>query len=192
LVQTVYGAAHLPENLPEEAASFIEQTARGKHLARIQVERQFAINAAIDPRDEPQNAYLDKPRGNEDSDGLGIQNRTRLGEDGISLVPVHLVDGGWSPQPDGVPFDPDQPITDEVAKVLFMRQLRLSRKDVVVYSVAQGSPVCFSLHPLLRYLKPLVFQDGLAEIGSLHLRLDEELGLVYEQAVPITQTKDEA
>jgi hypothetical protein len=32
----------------------------------------------------------------------------------------------------------------------------------------------------------------LAEIGSLHLRLDEELGLVYEQAVPITQTKDEA
>jgi hypothetical protein len=31
-----------------------------------------------------------------------------------------------------------------------------------------------------------------AQIGSLHLHLDEELGLVYEQAVPISQTKDEA
>jgi CRISPR-associated endonuclease/helicase Cas3 len=192
LVQTVYGDAPLPENLPEEAASFIEQIARGKHLARIQVERLLAIDAAIDPTEEPQNAYLQKPRGNEDGDGLGIPNRTRLGDEGVPLVPVHLVDGGWSPQPYGVPFDPDQPITDEVAKALFMRQLRLSRKDVVVYSIAQGSPVCFSQHPLLRYLKPLVFLDGVAQIGSLHLHLDEELGLVYEPAVPISQTKDEA
>ena len=192
LVQTVYGEIPLPGDLPEEATSFIERTAEGKHLARTQVERQLAINAAIDPLEEPQNAYLQKPRGNEDGDGLGIPNRTRLGEDGVSLVPVHLVDGGWSPHPHGEPFDPGHPINDELAKVLFMRQLRLSRKAVVVHFNAQDSPVCFSQHPLLRYLKPLVFKDGVAQVGSLHLHLDKELGLVYEQAVPTPLREDEA
>lgn len=191
LVQAVYGDIPLPEFLPKEAKSFIEQAALGKHLASIQVERQLAINAAIEPFAEPQNAYLDKPRGNEDGDGLGIQNRTRLGADGISLVPVHTVDGGWSPHPGGESFDPQQPLGDEVAKVLFMRQMSLSRKDVVQHFVAQESPASFSQHPLLRYLKPIVFEGGTSRIGSLRLRLDEELGLVYEKVAPIPQSKDE-
>jgi CRISPR-associated endonuclease/helicase Cas3 len=192
LVQTVYGDTPLPESVSEEAASFIELAAQGEHLARIGHEQMLAINAAIDPAEEPQNAYLQKPRGNEEGDGLGILNRTRLGEDGISLVPVHLVEGGWSPYPGGAPFDPDQPASDEVAKVLLMRQMMLIRKDVIQYFAAQDSPVSFSQHPLLRYLKPLIFEDGILNIGSLRLRLDERLGLVYEKASTISQPKDEA
>lgn len=192
LVQIVYGDNPLPERLPEEAASFIEHTAHGRHLARVQVERQLAVNAAIDPGEEPQNAYLGKPRGNEDGEGLGIPNRTRLGDDGIALVPVHFVDGGWSALPGGVPFDPDEPVSDEVAKALFMRQMTLSRKEVVQHFFAQDSPISFSQHPLLRYLKPLVLEDGGVSIGSLRLRLDRELGLVYEKAAPLSQPEDEA
>ncbi len=192
LVQTVYGESPLPEHLPKEAVDFIEHTAHGRHMASVQVERQLAVNAAIDPIEEPQNAYLGKPRGNEAGDGLGISNRTRLGDDGIALVPVHLVDGGWSPYPGGVPFDPDQPVSDEVAKVLFMRQMTLSRKDVVQHIAAQVSPVSFSQHPLLRYLRPLVFEDGTVSIGSLRLHLDKELGLVYEKNAPLSQSEDEA
>jgi CRISPR-associated endonuclease/helicase Cas3 len=38
----------------------------------------------------------------------------------------------------------------------------------------------FAEHPLLRHLKPLILDRGMARIGSLNLRLDPELGLVYE------------
>jgi CRISPR-associated endonuclease/helicase Cas3 len=181
LVQTVYGDTPLPEHLPEEAKSFIA-TALGKHLASIGKERQLAINAALDPLKEPQTAYLNKPRGNEDGDGLGIQNRTRLGADGISLVPVHGVEGGWSAYPHGLSFDPQQRLSDELAKVLFMRQISLSRKDVVLHFAAQEPPASFAQHPLLRHLKPLVFESGTCCVGSLRLHLDEELGVVYEKA----------
>ena len=77
------------------------------------------MNAAIDPAAEPQNAYLEKPRGNEEGEGLGIPNRTRLGDDSITLVPVHVVSGGWALYPDGDPFNPDLPLTDSLAKSLF-------------------------------------------------------------------------
>jgi CRISPR-associated endonuclease/helicase Cas3 len=50
----------------------------------------------------------------------------------------------------------------------------------VLYFSAQKAPACFGEHPLLRYLKPLPFEGGIARIGSLSLRLDKELGLVYE------------
>jgi CRISPR-associated endonuclease/helicase Cas3 len=184
LVQTVYGA----EPLPEGTTSFKDVSAYGKYRASNQFEKQLAANAAIDPRDEPQNAYLDKPRGNEDGKDPGIQNRTRLGEDGISLVPVHQVAGGWSPHPDGEPFDPHQPLNDAVAKVLFMRQMSTSRPDVVQYLLAQEAPVSFSHHPLLRYLKPLLLEEGRARIGSLSLHLDEKLGMVYEKVAPNEQS----
>ena len=187
LVQIVYGDAPLPESLPEKAKAFIEQAALGKHLASIQVERQLAINAAIDPFAEPQNAYLDKPRGNEDGDGLGIRNRTRLGVEGIAVVPVHCAEGGWSAYPGGEIFDPLQPLSDETAKVLFTRQMRLSRKDVVQHIAAQESPTSFLQHPLLCCLKPMVLESGVCHIGSLRLHLDAELGLVYEKEAPVSQ-----
>lgn len=181
LVQAVYDDHHsLPSDLSQDAVAFIENKAYGAHLGRLQTERQLAMNAAIDPAAEPQNAYLEKPRGNEEGDGLGIPNRTRLGDDSIALVPVHVVSGGWGLYPDGDSFNPNLPLTDSLAKSLFARQLKLSRKDVVLYFSAQESPASFREHPLLRYLKPLPFEGGIARIGSLSLRLDKELGLVYE------------
>jgi CRISPR-associated endonuclease/helicase Cas3 len=183
LVQAVYDDHHfLPADLPEDAVAFIENKAYGAHLGRLQTERQLAMNAAIDPTTEPQNAYLEKPRGNEEGDGLGIPNRTRLGDDSISLVPVHVVSGGWSLYPDGDPFNPNMPLTDRLANILFSRQIKLSRKDVVLHFSTQEAPASFGEHPLLRYLKPLLFEDGAARIASLSLRLDEELGLVYENS----------
>jgi len=181
LVQAVYDDHHsLPGDLSEAAVAFVENKAYGAHLGRLQTERQLAMNAAIDPAAEPHNAYLEKPRGNEEGDGLGIPNRTRLGDDSIALVSVHVVDGGWALHPDDDPFDPTLPLTDTLAKSLFARQLKLSRKDVVLYFGAQKAPACFAEHPLLRHLKPLPFEGGIARIGSLSLRLDKELGLIYE------------
>jgi CRISPR-associated endonuclease/helicase Cas3 len=180
LVQTVYSNDELPADISSDARDFIETVASGKYLAKRQVERQQAVNIAIDPRSEPQNAYLEKPRGNEDGDGLGITNRTRLGDDSTSLVPVHVVPGGWSEFSDRAPFDPSKPLDDERAKALFMRQLRLSRKAVVHHFAQVESPLSFAEHPLLRHLKPLVLDGGISRISSLTMRLDPDLGLVYE------------
>jgi len=182
LVQAVYDDHHpLPSDLSQEAVAFIESKAYGVHLGRLQTERQLAMNAAIDPAAEPQSAYLEKPRGSEEGDGLGIPNRTRLGDDSIALVPVHAVNGGWGLYPDGDTFNPNLPLTDSLAKSLFARQLKLSRKDVVLFFSTQEAPSSFREHPLLRHLKPLLFEGGIARIGPLSLRLDTELGLVYEK-----------
>lgn len=192
LVQAVYDDHYpLPTDVSRDAVAFIENKAYGAHLGRLQTERQLAINAAIDPAAEPQNAYLEKPRGNEDGEGLGISNRTRLGDDSIALVPVHVVSGGWSLYPDGDPFDPNLPLLDSLAKRLFARQLKLSRRDVVVHFGTQEVPASFGEHPLLRHLKPLPFEGGIARIGSLCLRLDRELGLIYEKDDRISQPKKE-
>jgi CRISPR-associated endonuclease/helicase Cas3 len=193
LVQAVYDDHHpLPSDLPEDAVTFIENKAYGAHLGRLLTERQLAMNAAIDPAAEPQNAYLEKPRGSEEGEGLGIPNRTRLGDDSITLVPVHVVSGGWALFPDGDPFNPNLPLTDSFAKSLFARQLKLSRKDIVLYFSTQEPPASFGEHPLLRHLKPLIFEEGIARIGSLLLHLDKELGLVYEKGIDSLSHKEKA
>ncbi|HLD64934.1 MAG TPA: CRISPR-associated helicase Cas3', partial [Pseudomonas sp.] len=92
LVQAVYGDDELPADLAEADRGFIEDEAYGGHLGKRQTERMMALNVAIDPEAEPQNAYLQKCRGYEDGEeGLGLPNYTRLGEESITLIPVHVV-----------------------------------------------------------------------------------------------------
>lgn len=190
LVQEVYGDAPLPEDLDAEALAYIDGEAYGMHRARLNTERQQSVNIAIVPSDEPQYAYLQKPRGDEEGEGLGFTNRTRLGDDAITLVPVYLVSGGWSVQPDGEPFDPQRPLPDVLARQLYGRQLKLSRKAVVAHFFALEAPPAFAEHPLLRHLKPLELKGDSYTIGKLLLRLDDRLGLVYEATEAAIQPED--
>lgn len=181
LVQVVYSHDELPEDLEEKAREFIEIESFGEYRARINSERMQAMNVSINPRDEPQNAYALKPRGNEEGEGLGLTNRTRLGDDGVSLVPVYVVAEGWSLTPDGQAFSPDAPLPDSMARRLAARQLRLSRKAVVKHFGAKALPAAFAEHPLLQHLTPLPLENnGYAISSALMLRLDEKLGLVYD------------
>lgn len=190
LVQTVYGDTPLPQDLQADALAYIEGEAYGQHLARLSTERQQALNIAISPEDEPQSAYLRKPRGNEEGEGLGLTNRTRLGDDAVALVPIHRVSGGWSVQPGGEPFDIHQSLPDTLARQLYGRQIKLSRTKVVVHFSEIEAPPAFAEHPLLRHLRPLELKDGCYLIGKLLLRLDEHLGLIYEESNTATQPKD--
>ncbi len=190
LVQAVYGDALLPEDLDAEALAYIDGEAYGMHRARLNTERQQSVNIALAPTDEPQHAYLQKPRGNEEGEGLGLTNRTRLGDDAITLVPVYQVAGGWSVQPDGEPFNPLQPLPEALARQLYGRQLKLSRKAVVAHFSALEAPSAFAEHPLLRHLKPLELKDYSCTIGKLLLRLDDRLGLVYEATEAAIQPED--
>ncbi|MGE4405177.1 CRISPR-associated helicase Cas3' [Pseudomonas sp.] len=182
LVQAVYDEGDLPADLAEADRAFIEDDAYGTHLGKRQTERMMALNVAVDPQAEPQNAYTQKNRGYEEGEeGLGLPNYTRLGNDSVTLIPIHQVPGGWSLVPGGDAFDLEQPLPNALARQLHARQLKTSRKALVKHAQAEASPFAFSEHPLLRHLKPLRLTDGCLQVGRLVVRLDDELGLVYQR-----------
>ena len=178
LVQAVYGDDPLPEGLDEQVQNAIEIDAYGQYRAKVNKERQESRNIAINPTVEPQSAYSDKPRGNDEDDLLGLRNVTRLGRETITLVPVEVVEGGW--RVGSATFSPDQALDDACARLVYGRQLRLSRMAVVRHFHGIELPVAFAEHPLLRNFYPLPLTQGRYDQPGVHLRLDAELGLVYD------------
>jgi CRISPR-associated endonuclease/helicase Cas3 len=181
LVQTVYGEAELPAGLDPKAERYILVEADGIHRADANHERRLAANAVLNAEVEPQNAYVGKPRGSDEGDFPGIRNVTRLGEDSITVLPVHTDNGAWRLRPGNVPFDPAVKPSHSLAKDMLARQLKLSRWDVVKALRDAEVPKGFAEHPWLRDVKPLCLKDGAATVGNVQVRLDPVLGIVYRQ-----------
>lgn len=179
LVQAVYSQDPFEEEDRPELVATLDK-ALGEHYAKVQEQRQMAFNVAINAEDEPQSAYQQKPRADEDGAAMGVAVVTRLGQDSLSVVPVYASGNGWRLLPTDTPFDPDQTVDDDLARRIFARQVRVSRKGLVQALRAEPTPKSFDEHPLLRNLNPLVLEAGETEIGPLCVRLDRELGLVYE------------
>ena len=179
LVQAVYGDELLPDDLDEEACARIEIESYGEYLARVQKERRESFNIAIDPAEEPQLAYNGKPRGSEEGEGVGLENRTRLGAESITLIPLEVVEGGWCVRLGEPVFAPGQALVDTLARQLYNRQLKVSRKALLKRLKCDPLPVAFE-HPLLRNCYPLLLENGRYAQDGLRLRLDDLLGLVYE------------
>jgi CRISPR-associated endonuclease/helicase Cas3 len=178
LVQAVYGDGMLPENLDDAARDYVEIGFFGEYLARVQQEQQYAGNVVIDLGREPQEVYSDKPRGHEEGEGLGLENKTRLGRESITLIPVELETG----------IDLDKPLDDAHAQMLYNRQLKVSRCAVVRHFKAQGLPVAFQENALLKHAYPLPLRQKRYERNGLVLMLEETLGLVYEMADDARET----
>lgn len=178
LVQAVYDSEPLEE---EDRPEFVKtlDVALGEHLAKVQEHRNKSLNVALNVLAEPQNAYTDKPRGDEDGDD-GLRLVTRLGEDSLSVVPIWVGPDGWHLRPDDPAFNPDEVPSDVLAQRICQRQLRLSRKSVVLALVAQRGMAAFEGHPLLKHLKPLLLTDGIARFERQQVRLCPQLGLIYE------------
>lgn len=181
LVQAVYDDDPLPDALEEKARALIEIESYGEYLARVQKERRESFNIAIDPAEEPRSAYSGKPRGSEEGEGVGLENRTRLGPESITLIPVEEVEGGWCVRPGEPPFDPARPLDDAQARRLYERQLKVSRRALVAHFKRIDLPAAFE-HPLLRNCYPLPLRQGQYPGEGLSLRLDSVLGLVYGPA----------
>lgn len=179
LVQRVYDDSPLPPELAQDIRDFIDVEAMGRHLGKQTDQSRRASNIVLDAEDEPQSAYADKPRGNEEGEGQGLVNQTRLGEDSITLIPLHQLAAGWSLQSDGEVFDPQQALPPALARTLYARQLKCSRKALVAHCQQQSLPPAFSESPLLCHAYPLLLQDGRCQIGRLLVQLDPELGLLY-------------
>ena len=172
------------------AKHYIEGAAWAEHRARIQTETQFARNAAVNASDELQNAYVGKP-GSEEGSGLGASNQTRLGDDSVTVLPVHVSADGWRLQPGDLPFDPACKPDPALARRMLARQLRLNRKAVVKCLLAEEPPAGFQEHPWLRDVRPLRLRGGAMLIGKLQVVLDPELGIVYrsDEAAPSDLTE---
>ncbi|WP_213378744.1 CRISPR-associated helicase Cas3' [Allochromatium tepidum] len=183
LVQAVYSGDPFEEDDRPDFVATLDK-ALGEHYAKTQTQRQQAFNVAIDAEDEPQNAYNQKPRANEDREGGGIPVVTRLGEESLTVVPVFVSEDGWRLTDSDGPFDPTEILDDALARRLFARQVRLSRKGVLHDLLALPLPRGFEEHPLLRHLRPLPLIDGRAELGGLTVCLDPELGIVYASSSP--------
>ena len=190
LVQAVYGDDELPSDIDAAALAYIEGEAYGIHRAKLQTETLFARNAAVNALAEPQDAYVGKP-GSEEGSGLGASNQTRLGDDTVTVLPVHVGTDGWRLQPHDSPFDPALKPDPALARRMLARQLRLSRKAVVKALLAQAPPQGFQDHPWLRDVRPLCLQDGALTLGRLQVLLDPDLGIVYRKDEPTNSTKSE-
>ncbi len=186
LVQAVYANDPFAAEDREEYLKTLDQ-ALGTHLALAQEQRRHAMNVALDAEAELSNAYVATPRANEEGEGDGLRVVTRLGEDSLTVVPILANAEGWRLFATDTAFDPDTEPGPALAHYIYRRQVRLSRKDLVKDLRAQPIPNAFESHPLLRNLRPLIFSDGIADFDRLRVRLDPELGIVFE-----TTTKEDA
>lgn len=179
LVQVVYDEDALPDDLQEKVRDIIEIETYGEYLGRVKSERTMSFNISIDPSEELSTAYSGKPRGNEEGEGIGLENKTRMGRESITLIPVHEVAGGWCVRLGETVFSPEQTLSDALARQLYDRQLKVSRAAVVKCLKAKELPMAFD-HPLLRNCYPLPLSDGCYVQNGLALRLDGRLGLMYK------------
>ncbi|WP_047238575.1 M23 family metallopeptidase [Chromobacterium subtsugae] len=183
LVQAVYAPWPDLSHLPQELQDRIEMVDKTRHGAKTTFQAQLASHIAIDPSAEPAYAYADKPHGADEDDILGLRNKTRLGEDSVTALPLWPDgEGYWRLAPDDAPFNPQQPVDDALAKRLYSRQIKLSRKDVVQALLQQPLFPALQEHALLTHCQPLLLQADGSLLGNTLVSLDSRLGLVYGPA----------
>jgi CRISPR-associated endonuclease/helicase Cas3 len=185
LVQAVYAPWPTLPALAAEIVQKIEDVSRIEHKALTDFQAQLARHVAIDPREQPEYAYIDKPHGADEDDMLALRNQTRLGSESITAIPVWVdADGQWRVHANSTPFDSKQPVNDVLARQLYNRQIKISRKALLKHLQAQAPCPAWAEHPLLDHYPPLLLQDGVCRIGKLSIRLDPKLGLVYSSETP--------
>ena len=108
----------------------------------------------------------------EDEPGMHrtLMARTRLGEESIVAIPLIPADG----------FSADATTDFVQAKQWFLRATSLSRKGVVKKLRALGVPEGWKKSPLLRNCFPLMLDAKGRWTEDATVRLDDDLGLLYE------------
>ncbi len=109
-----------------------------------------------------------------DEDQPGVHRtltaQTRIGEDSVVVIPLSSGSG----------FNPNAIPDYRQAKVWYLQAFGLSRKGVVRKIKAQGVPEGWKRSPLLRNCFPLLLDAQGHWIEDASVRLDDDLGLVYE------------
>lgn len=188
-----------------EAAAPSPEWQRALDEARLQREaaqdnsREAAKVVAVSPktqrgnRREPSDFADSSSRDLRDDDDPLIHDalRAKTREDAQSITVVCLCQEGdhcYLPDENGAP-DRSAPVdmarepTRALAKKLMLFTVPLSHRGVCAALAKQKAPDAWKKSPLLRYIRPLCFVNGAAQVGSVTLRLDGELGIVIERSL---------
>lgn len=169
LVQDVYEErVVIPEQLKDRMA--IAEQEEGEVLAH----RQQAHTAIIGfPDDASWNDPAHFTLYDEDEPGIHktLMAQTRLGEDSVIAIPL------WSKDD----FNRDAAPDFNRAKQWFLRAISVSRKSMVKKLQQTGVPDGWKKSPLLRNCYPLLLNEQGSWTEDTAVRLDDDLGLVYEK-----------
>ena len=169
LVQTVYEEqVDVPESLRDRLGNAMN-AGDGAVIAQHGQANQAIIGLPDDASwNDPARFILY----DEDQPGVHrtLMAQTRLGEDSAVVVPLWPGDG----------FLPEQTPEFHKTRQWFMKAVSLSRKGVVRKLQAFGVPEGWKESPLLRNCFPLLLNTDGTWLEDESVRLDDELGLVYE------------
>lgn len=97
--------------------------------------------------------------------------QTRLGEPSVVVIPVFPTDV----------FSLDAILSADAVRCLYLRCLSVSRRSVIGALVSLGVPTGWTTSPILRNCYPLILDSSGRWKEDSAVRLDDELGLVYEK-----------
>jgi CRISPR-associated endonuclease/helicase Cas3 len=168
---------------PDQDGDVSLLTAWREHLAREESFRQEAhlrLVAAPNPdvcEFGQENLFVD----GDESGGRWIDIKTRMGDESVTVVPLHLVNGKFCLDADGGrPLE--APVDRAGALSLLRRSMRLSSQPVVrALRERKSDPRPWGDQPLLRDCHPLLLDGGAVALGGRRLLLDPVLGLVIEK-----------
>jgi len=107
---------------------------------------------------------------------------TRLGDPSLTAVPAYRLGETLFFDPAGNEPVPLKNLGSEQIKRIYQRAVSISRKEVYHALKEQMPPASWKNHALLRNLRLLELNtNGQAQFGKTTVRLDPELGVVYER-----------
>jgi len=181
LIERVYGEETL--DTPAEVGRRLEE-ARRQHEEEDKKRLHWARGVAVEEVQDllgPGADVVSARRLEDDEEQGGQVPLTRYDEPSVSVVPLHRVGEALFLDRDGAErVDLDSEPSDDLAERIFMRSVRLVDWWVVRAFERVRCPQGWRKHPLLRHLRPLELEGGLARIASRLVTLDPELGVVYD------------
>lgn len=168
LVRIVYeDLVNIPEILKKSADSALP-TSEGERYAQAGQAHQAIIGLPDDDSwKTPAFIKMD-----EDDPGFhpSLVAATRLGDRSVVAIPIFHADG----------FNLEEVPEHENAKLLFQRSIAVNRQGFVQRLTSGGVPKGWQASPLLRNAFPLVLDIDRRWNQDKSIRLDDDLGLVYE------------
>lgn len=176
LVEQVY------QRIGDLSSEDIYQSAHEEHLG-VQVSQRMQAYNKVLPRPIQEDdifgtlkVFLD-----EHEDPLlhqQLRAATRLGDPTIELICIERLPSGQLSLGDTLPFDLDTEPDRATTLRLVRRSIGVSRKSIVRVLQSKEYKI-WEKSAILRYRRPVIFEEGRATVGDTSLLLDPELGLVF-------------
>lgn len=180
LVQLVYSEE--PLSALDPYIGEVEEAAAAYRVEQLAAEKAAEHWSLGSPRKPATDSWGEGGRDSDDWRAYQLRIPTRLGDDSVSVVPVEPNASGWGIRSSSAVLSSrTRRATPEFVEAAVTNQLRVSRKSLVAKVRNQELPRWWSNSGgLVRFWPLFIDEEGRALIDP-NVRLDDELGLVYEE-----------